>query len=126
VPTRAESPITPSAVAASDDAADAPADWAAALAHEARARLQAGEPEVWKRLADRFEGELLRTALALTTAAAPRRRKSSASGATPSPARCRSWGWTTDAPRHARKRAWHAHRPARMWCRGDIPGGAPA
>ena len=66
VPTRAESPITPSAVAASDDAADAPADWAAALAHEARARLQAGEPEVWKRLADRFEGELLRTALALT------------------------------------------------------------
>ncbi len=61
-PTRAESPITPSTVAASDDAAD----WTAALAHEARARLQAGEPEVWKRLADRFEGELLRTALALT------------------------------------------------------------
>ncbi|MBS0403051.1 MAG: nitrogen regulation protein NR(I) [Proteobacteria bacterium] len=46
--------------------ASAPADWATALAHEARTRLEAGEPEVWKQLAERFEGELLRTALALT------------------------------------------------------------
>ena len=46
--------------------AGAPADWATALAREARTRLEAGEPEVWKHLADRFEAELLRTALALT------------------------------------------------------------
>ncbi len=46
--------------------ASAPGDWAAALAHEARTRLQAGEPEVWKRLEGRFEAELLRTALAIT------------------------------------------------------------
>ena len=43
-----------------------PTDWATALAREARRRLEAGEPEVWKHLADRFEAELLRTALALT------------------------------------------------------------
>ena len=43
-----------------------PTDWATALAREARTRLEAGEPEVWKHLADRFEAELLRTALALT------------------------------------------------------------
>ena len=56
----------PAAVAGGGSDADTPADWAAALAREARTRLEAGEPEVWKQLADRFEGELLRTALALT------------------------------------------------------------
>ncbi|CAM5787353.1 nitrogen regulation protein NR(I) [Ottowia pentelensis] len=56
----------PAAVAGGGSEASAPADWAAALAHEARTRLEAGEPEVWKQLAERFEGELLRTALALT------------------------------------------------------------
>ena len=59
-----ETRAAPAAVVASP--AGTAADWAAALAHEARTRLEAGEPEVWKHLADRFEGELLRTALALT------------------------------------------------------------
>ncbi len=54
------------AASAIDALAGAPMDWAVALAHEARARLEAGEPEVWRRLSERFEGELLRTALALT------------------------------------------------------------
>ena len=36
------------------------------LTQAVRTRLEAGEPEVWKHLADRFEAELLRTALALT------------------------------------------------------------
>ncbi len=38
-------------------------DWTAGLAREARARLTAGETGVWQRLVDRFEGELLRAAL---------------------------------------------------------------
>ena len=54
----------PGAPSASD--ANLPSDWAAALAHEARARLQAGEAQVWQHLAERFEAELLRTALTLT------------------------------------------------------------
>ncbi len=63
----AEARAAPAApVASGFSEAGTPADWAAALAHEARARLQAGEPDVWKHLADRFEGELLRAALALT------------------------------------------------------------
>ncbi|HMN20670.1 MAG TPA: nitrogen regulation protein NR(I) [Ottowia sp.] len=41
-------------------------DWLAPLAHEVRARLQAGEADVWKQLADRFERTLIDTALELT------------------------------------------------------------
>ena len=49
------------------DAATAPCDdWVAALGREVRARIQAGETDVWQRLCDRFEGELLRAALGLT------------------------------------------------------------
>ena len=44
----------------------APAHWLAPLAQEARARLQAGEPEVWQRLSALFETQLLRAALQLT------------------------------------------------------------
>ncbi len=41
-------------------------DWLALLAREARARLEAGDSQVWKTLCDDFERTLLRTALATT------------------------------------------------------------
>jgi two-component system nitrogen regulation response regulator GlnG len=43
-----------------------PNDWLAPLARHVRARLEAGEAEVWKSLADEFERTLLRTALETT------------------------------------------------------------
>ncbi|MBC7735299.1 MAG: nitrogen regulation protein NR(I) [Bacteriovorax sp.] len=42
------------------------AGWLAGLEHDARARLQAGEPEVWDALTRQFEAQLIRTALEIT------------------------------------------------------------
>ncbi|MEO6410178.1 MAG: nitrogen regulation protein NR(I) [Burkholderiaceae bacterium] len=41
-------------------------DWLAGLEREARARLLAGEPEVWDALTRKFEGQLIHTALEVT------------------------------------------------------------
>ena len=38
-------------------------DWRALLGREARRRLQAGDTDVWQRLSEQFEAQLLRTAL---------------------------------------------------------------
>ena len=46
-------------------AAPAPS-WLAGLEKEARALLQAGEPEVWDALTRKFEGQLIHTALEVT------------------------------------------------------------
>jgi two-component system nitrogen regulation response regulator GlnG len=40
-------------------------DWRALLGREARRRLQAGDTDVWQRLSEQFEAQLLRTALAV-------------------------------------------------------------
>ena len=42
------------------------ADWLAGLEQDARARLQAGEPEVWDALTRKFEAQLIHTALEIT------------------------------------------------------------
>ena len=42
------------------------ASWLAGLEHEARARLQAGEAEVWDALTRKFEAQLIHTALEIT------------------------------------------------------------
>jgi two-component system nitrogen regulation response regulator GlnG len=44
----------------------APSPWLSDLARDARARLEAGDAEVWKALTDQFEASLIRTALELT------------------------------------------------------------
>jgi two-component system nitrogen regulation response regulator GlnG len=44
----------------------APSPWLGDLERDARARLEAGDPEVWKSLTDQFEASLIRTALELT------------------------------------------------------------
>jgi len=44
----------------------ADAGWVADLAREARVLLEAGEPDVWRLLCDRFEAQLIRSALAAT------------------------------------------------------------
>jgi len=43
-----------------------PAGWLAELEHDARARLQAGEAEVWDVLTRKFEAQLIHTALEIT------------------------------------------------------------
>jgi len=43
-----------------------PSPWLTDLERDARARLEAGDPEVWKALTDQFEASLIRTALELT------------------------------------------------------------
>ena len=57
-------PPAPAAPAAS--AALPAAHWLAGLEQEARARLQAGEPEVWDALTRKFEAQLIHTALQIT------------------------------------------------------------
>ena len=42
------------------------ANWLAGLEQDARARLQAGEPEVWEALTRKFEAQLIHTALEIT------------------------------------------------------------
>jgi len=58
----------PTAAASSDSAAPtlAAADWIADLAREARVLLESGEPDVWALLSDRFEAQLIRSALEST------------------------------------------------------------
>ena len=51
---------------ATEDAAAAAVDWSVALGQQARDWLQAGDAQVWERLAGQFETVLLRTALQLT------------------------------------------------------------
>ncbi len=71
----AAAPVAPAevltAVAASGGEAasaapDPAAGWLPGLEHDARARLQAGEPEVWDALTRQFEAQLIRTALEIT------------------------------------------------------------
>jgi len=57
----AAAPAAPSAAHA-----QAEAGWLAALERELGARLQAGEPELWRRLGAQFEAQLIRAALAAT------------------------------------------------------------
>ena len=47
-------------------AATSAAHWLAGLEQEARARLQAGEPDVWDALTRKFEAQLIHTALQIT------------------------------------------------------------
>jgi len=47
-------------------AVGAEAGWLAALGRELGARLEAGEPELWRRLGAQFEAQLIRSALAAT------------------------------------------------------------
>jgi len=56
----------PPAPVASASAARPATHWLAGLEQEARARLQAGEPEVWDALTRKFEAQLIHTALQIT------------------------------------------------------------
>ncbi len=60
------SPAAFAPAAAQAAAPPAAAEWLAGLEREARARLLAGEPEVWDALTRKFEGQLIHTALEVT------------------------------------------------------------
>jgi two-component system, NtrC family, nitrogen regulation response regulator GlnG len=66
-PAGAHAPAAAVAAAPAYEAAPAAAaSWLETLTDDARQRLLAGEPEVWKQLSDRFEAQLIRTALDIT------------------------------------------------------------
>ena len=65
-PAGATDPLAASAPATSGAATASHPDWQDGLRQELRARLAAGEVDLWQSLSHRFESELLRTTLALT------------------------------------------------------------
>ncbi len=62
----APAPVLKVGQATSIASAPVAANWLAGLELDARARLQAGEPEVWEALTRKFEAQLIHTALEIT------------------------------------------------------------
>ena len=66
VPRTAPAPAAEAGRAAPVSSLPASANWLAGLEQDARARLQAGETEVWEALTRKFEAQLIHTALEIT------------------------------------------------------------